>query len=230
MTDASAPLASSDDLLTQARDLAAAQPEAPASALLVALANEVRALRAQLADSRREGFKEGIRGAAKVIRNRQAAEGSALAGLMNRSQEDIERFSREVEQAAEGGPITLTDLRRLRSKINAVTVGDDELDDGIRRLYYSVVHTRTPGADDIPPPGSPSRSLDVASFIVERIMQEGWWTLGKSGMRVEEKPVSKVGMYAQHNPGSHSASDGPLTLLLALVMTLIENVKRQQGA
>ena len=229
MTDASAPLASPDDLLLQARDLAATQPEAPAAGLLLALVHEVHALRAQMVESRREGFKEGIRGAAKVIRNRQAAEGSALAGLMNRSQDDLDRFAREVEQTAEGGPITLTDLRKLRSKINAVTEGDDELDEGIRRLYYGVIHTRMPGAADIPPPGSPSRSLDVAAFIVERIMQDGWWTLGKSGIRVEEKPVSKVGMHSQHNPGSHSASDGPLTLLLALVMTLIDNIKRQQG-
>ncbi|OLP59210.1 hypothetical protein BJF93_04750 [Xaviernesmea oryzae] len=225
MTDLSPP--HPDDVLARAREQAAATPSEPAAQLLLELSQVITALQAQQVELRREGFKEGIRGAAKVIRNRQAAEGSALAGLMNRSQEDLDRFAQEVERVAEGGAITLADLRKLRSKINSLGEGDDELDEGIRHLYYVIIHSRAPTAADIPPPGSPSRSLDVATFMVERIMQDGWWTLGKSGMRVEEKPVSKVGMYAQHNPGSHSAADGPLTLLLALVMTLIDNIKRQ---
>lgn len=214
-----------NDLLAKARDAAQTLGDQPVAALLLEVCSAATALLAQQDDIRREAFRDGIRGAAKVIRNRQAAPGSALSDLMAAEGADPDLFADELAKIADAEPITVNDLRKIRQKINTATEGNDDIDSDIRRLYYSVMRDRNPTSGDVLPPGSPSKSLDVATFVTEKIVRDGWWTLGNSGVNASDKPVGKVGLSPTQNSKPQTAATTPLTLLSALVLTLIENSK-----
>ncbi|MFT2213886.1 hypothetical protein [Rhizobium giardinii] len=212
-----------DDLLAKARNAAQSMGDQQAAALLLDICSAASALVAEQHQIRREAFREGIRGAAKVIRNRQASPGSVLSELFTGEGTNPDLVADELSGIAGTTPVTENDLRKLRRKISAATEGNDDIDSDIKRVYYSVISDRDPTSADILPPGSPSRSLDVATFIVEKILREGWWTLGNSGVNASDKPVGKVGLNPTQSSRPQTAATTPLTLLSALVLALIES-------
>lgn len=171
---------------------------------------------------RREAFLDGIRGAAKAIQSRQA---TGKSDLMVEPKENADVLAAGAARIVNVTPIRIDELRRLRHKINSAIEGNDEIDDELKRIYYSIIRERDPSSSDILPSGSPSRSLDVATFLIERVLREGWWTLGNSGTNVPEKPLAKVGRYAGQDAKAQSAATTVLTLLSAWVLTLIEAIK-----
>ncbi|MFP5077630.1 hypothetical protein ACLE20_10005 [Rhizobium sp. YIM 134829] len=222
MTEAKARL---EQLTARAREAAVTGTSPEVAALLLELAAAIDEVQVQMDDVRREAFREGIRGAAKVIRNRQASPGSALGDMLSAANADPEAFALEVEKAGAKEPVTLDLLRKLRGKVTNAKEGTDEIDEILKTVYYSVMNERTPTASDILPPGSPSRSLDVTTFMIERMLRDGWWTLGNSGVNAGEKPVGKIGLNAQQSSKPHTAETTPLALISALVLTLIEASK-----
>jgi hypothetical protein len=222
MTDQKSSL---DDLLAKARNAAQTMADQQAAALLLEICSAASALVAEQAQMRKEAFRDGIRGAAKVIRNRQAAPGSALSELFTGEGSNPDIFADELSGIAGTTAVTVNDLRKLRQKINTAPEGNDDIDNDIRRVYYAVMTDRSPTSADILPPGSPSRSLDAAAFIVEKLLREGWWTLGNSGVNASDKPVGKVGLTPTQSSKPQTAATTPLTLLSALVLTLIESSK-----
>lgn len=222
MTDGNSSL---DELLAKAKDVVAQAPDAPIAPLLLGLCDAVARLQADQSEMRKEAFREGIRGAAKVIQNRQKMQGSILSDIVAENGGNADVFAQEAAKVANVAPVKIEDLRKLRQKLNTALEGNDEIDDELKRIYYSVVMDRNPSAADILPPGSPSRSLDVATFLVERVLWEGWWTLGNGGINVPEKPLAKVGRYSGQDSRPQSAANPVLTLLSAWVLTLIETIK-----
>lgn len=222
MTDQKSSL---NDLLARAREVALASPDQNATALLLEVCSATSALIEKQDEIRKEAFRDGIRGAAKVIRNRQAAPGSALSELFTGDGSNPDVFAEELNGIADTLTVTVADLRKLRQKINSATEGTDDIDDDIRRVYYSVMNERNPTSADVLPPGSPSRSLDVATFVIEKILRKGWWTLGNSGVDADDKPVGKVGLSPNESSKPQSAATPPLTLLSTLVLALIESSK-----
>lgn len=216
------------DLLAKAQDAAKTMSDQQAASLLLEICSATAQLIADQDDVRKEAFRDGIRGAAKVIRNRQAAPGSALSDLFTGDDSNPDLFADELSGIANAEPITVADLRRMRQKINTAPEGNDDIDGELRRLYYSVMSDRNPTSADVLPPGSPSRSLDAATFLVERILRDGWWTLGNSGVNASDKPVGKVGLTPSESSKPQTAATIPLTLLSALVLTLIESSKGRQ--
>ncbi len=214
-----------DQLTARAREAAVTGTSPDVAALLLELATALDEVGNEINDVRREAFREGIRGAAKVIRNRQATPGSALGEMLSASNADPDAFAAEVEKASAKEPITLGLLRKVRTKVNHATEGTDAIDEDLKTIYYSVMNERNPTAADILPPGSPSRSLDVATFMIERMLRDGWWTLGNSGVNAGEKPVGKIGLNAQQSSKPHTAETTPLALISALLLTLIETSK-----
>lgn len=212
-------------LAQRAREAAVAGTSPDVAALLLELAIALDGVQTQIDDVRREAFREGIRGAAKVIRNRQATPGSALGDMLSAANADPEAFAAEVEKAGASEPVTINLLRKLRGKVSNATDGSDEIDRDLKTVYYSVMNERNPTAADILPPGSPSRSLDVTTFMIERMLRDGWWTLGNSGVNAGEKPVGKIGLNAQQSSKPHTAETTPLALLSALLLTLIDTSK-----
>lgn len=214
-----------NDLLARANEAAQTMVDQNAAALLREVCSAASALIAKQDEIRKEAFRDGIRGAAKVIRNRQASPGSALSELFTGDGTNPDLFADELTGIAGSTSITVNDLRKLRQKINAAPEGNDDIDNDIRRVYYSVMSGRNPTSADILPPGSPSRSLDVATFVIEKILREGWWTLGNSGVNASDKPVGKVGRTPTQSSKPQTAATPSLTLLSALVLTLIESSK-----
>lgn len=214
-----------NDLLARANEAAQTMSDQKAAALLREVCSAASALIVKQDEIRKEAFRDGIRGAAKVIRNRQASPGSALSELFTGDGTNPDLFADELAGIAGSTAVTVNDLRKLRQKINAAPRGNDDIDNDIRRVYYSVMSDRNPTSADILPPGSPSRSLDVATFVIEKILREGWWTLGNSGVNASDKPVGKVGLTPTQSSKPQTASTAPLTLLSALVLTLIESSK-----
>lgn len=214
-----------NDLLARANDTARTMADQKAAALLLEVCSAASALIAKQDEIRKEAFRDGIRGAAKVIRNRQAAPGSALSELFTGEGTNPDIFADELSGIASTKAVTVNDLRKLRQKINTAPEGNDDIDNDIRLVYYSVMTDRNPTSADILPPGSPSRSLDVATFVIEKILREGWWTLGNSGVNANDKPVGKVGLTPTQSSKPQTAATTPLTLLSALVLTLIESSK-----
>lgn len=214
-----------NELLAQARSAAQDAGDSPTAVLILDLCAAVDTLVSEQEEQRREAFRDGIRGAAKVIRNRQAAPGSALHELTAGADANPDLFAEELTSITDVTPVTINDLRRLRQRINTATEGTDEIDDDVKRIYYSVISERNPTSADILPAGSPSRSLDVATVVIEKVLRNGWWTLGNSGVNAEDKPVGKVGVTATQSSKPQTAATTPLTLLSALVLTLIETSK-----
>ncbi|MFB2551229.1 hypothetical protein [Ensifer soli] len=222
MNDASSSL---DDLLVSARSYAEASPESPAARLVNDLALTVSRMLEREAQLRREAFLDGIRGAAKVIKNRQLAPDSILSELISKDSDNQDRFAEEISRVAVSEPVTLKELRALRRKLTTAEVGNDEIDEDVRRLYYLILNQGDPSSKDVMPPGSPSRSIDLAAFVVERLLAEGWWTLGNSGQRADDKPMANVGLYSDHDSKPQTAATPALALLTALTFTLIQASK-----
>jgi len=214
-----------DDLLAKARNAAQTMGDQQTAALLLEICSAASALVAEQDEIRKEAFRDGIRGAAKVIRNRQAAPGSALSELFTGEGTNPDLFADELSGIAGSTAVTVNDLRKLRQKINTASEGNDDIDNDIRHVYYSVMRDRNPTSADILPPGSPSRSLDAAAFVVLNLLRVGWWTLGNSGVNASDKPVGKVGLTPTQSSKPQTAATTPLTLLSALVLTLIESSK-----
>ncbi|KQY48970.1 MULTISPECIES: hypothetical protein [Rhizobium/Agrobacterium group] len=214
-----------NELIARAREAAQAAPDQNTTALLLEVCSAASDLMDKQDEIRKEAFRDGIRGAAKVIRNRQAAPGSALSELFTGDGGNPDVFADELTGIADNLTVTVADLRKLRQKINSAAEGADDIDDDIRRVYYSVMNERNPTSADVLPPGSPSRSLDVATFVIEKILRKGWWTLGNSGVDADDKPVGKVGLSANESSKPQSAATPPLTLLSTLVLALIESSK-----
>ncbi|MFT2214694.1 hypothetical protein ACLJYM_22825 [Rhizobium giardinii] len=209
-----------DDLFAKARNAAQTMGDRQAAALLLEVCSAASALVAERDNIRKEAFRDGIRGAAKVIRNRQATPGSALSEVFTGEGANPDIVAAELARIAGTTAMTELELRRLRQKIINAPEGNDDIDSDIRRFYYSIINERGPTPADILPPGSPSRSLDTATFVVENILREGWWTLGNSGVDASDKPVGKVGLNPSQSSRAYAGATAPLTLLSALMFTL----------
>jgi hypothetical protein len=216
-----------DVLLSHARSTAQQDPAHPSSKLLIDLASLASSLQADQAELRRQAFREAVRGLANVIRNRQIPPESTLSSMVPGAYGSAEVLANEIERTGASVRLTIAELRQLRQKLKTTEEGNDEIDEAVRRIYYATLFDRNPSVEDILPPGSPSRSLEIAAFLVERILPNGWWTLGSSSVNVKEPPAAKVGTWAGDNPKAECAATTPLTLLAALVLTLIETEKKQ---
>src|SRR5687768_17494358 len=121
-----------DDLLAKARNAAQSMGDQQTAALLLDICSAASALVAEQHQIRREAFREGIRGAAKVIRNRQASPGSALSELFTGEGVNPDLVADELSGIAGTTPVTENDLRKLRRKINAASEGNDDIDIDIK--------------------------------------------------------------------------------------------------
>jgi hypothetical protein len=219
--------ARADVLLSRARNAAQQDPAHPSSKLLLELVSLVSSLQADQSELRRQAFREAVRGLSNIMRSRQIPPEAPLASMVPGAYQSAEKLAHEIERTNAPEPVELSELRQLRQKLKTATEGSDEIDEAIRRVYYATLFSRHPSIEDILPPGSPSRSLEIATFVVEKILPNGWWTLGSNSVNVKEPPAAKVGTWTGDNPKAESAATTPLTLLAALVLTLIETEKKQ---
>jgi hypothetical protein len=213
-------------LLSTARSHAAQAPHARESELILELCAVIDASQSDPAELRREIFRDAVKGIANVIRNSQLPPDLPLSKMVPGAYGTPELLAAEIERANATEPVDLAEMRQIRVKLKSATEGSDDIDDSIRRLYYATVFKKNPSTEDILPPGSPSRSLDLAALVVQRILPNGWWTLGSSGENLDDIPVAKVGTWTGDSPKPESAPTAPLTLLLALMLTLIEAAKK----
>lgn len=219
-----------DALVEHARNLASQDPGAPYSAVLRELAAHVEGDPNKLSDVRREIFRDAVKGIANVIRNGQLPAELPLAKMVPGGYGSPELLAQEIERANATKPLSLGELRSIRGKIKAATEGGDAIDEVVKRLYYARLFHDTPSTENILPPGSPSRSLDLTALIVERIFPNGWWTLGTNGENISEPSAAKVGTWTGDEPKAETASTAPLALLSALILTMIEAAKKEGGS
>ncbi|TWF57146.1 hypothetical protein [Neorhizobium alkalisoli] len=213
-------------LLSTARRHAAQAPQTRESELILELCAVIEAAPSDPAELRREIFRDAVKGIANVIRNSQLPVDLPLSKMVPGAYGTPELLAAEIERANATEPVLLGELRQIRQKLKSATEGNDDIDDSIRRLYYASVFAKNPSTEDILPPGSPSRSLDLAALVVQKVLPNGWWTLGASGHNLDDMPVAKVGTWTGDSPKPESAPTTPLTLLLALMLTLIEAEKK----
>jgi hypothetical protein len=213
-------------LLSTARSHAMQAPQTRESELILELCAVIEAAPSDPAELRREIFRDAVKGIANVIRNSQLPPDLPLSKMVPGAYGTPELLATEIERANATEPVELTELRHIRQKLKSATEGSDDIDESIRRLYYATVFKKNPSTEDILPPGSPSRSLDIAALVVERVLPNGWWTLGANGANLDDMPVAKVGTWTGDNPKPESAPTQPLTLLLAMMLTLIEAAKK----
>ncbi len=217
-----------DGLLSQARNVAASTTDKTASGTITQLCIAVEGLIAGQTELRREIFREAVRGIATAVRNRKIPDSVSLAQEIPGEYGSEDRFAKEIEATGASKPVDLAELRHLRQKLKASESGNDELDDLIRHIYYASILDREPSLDMILPPGSPTRSIDYAALVVQRVLPNGWWTMGCAGDLAVDGPVAKVGTWTGDNPKPESATTGPLTLLAAMTLTMIEAAKRNE--
>ncbi|MBB6508920.1 hypothetical protein F4695_002277 [Rhizobium soli] len=215
-----------DDLLGQARDLAAQSPDAPSSALLLELCAAIEAGPRDIAEIRREIFRDAVKGIANVIRNGQLPAELPLAKMVPGGYGSPELLAQEIEKANATKPITIGELRSIRGKVKAAEEASEAIDDLAKRIYYAKIFDTNPSTEDILPPGSPSRSLDLMSMIIQRVLPNGWWTLGSNGENLSDPSIAKVGTWAGDEPKPESAPTPALALLSAFILTLIETAKK----
>ncbi len=208
--------------------MALQSPGAPTSKMLLGLCSEIESLRSNQSDLRRDAFREAVRGIANVIRNQQLPTDFPLARMIPGGYGSADKLAEEIERANRQGPVDVNELRQLRQKLRAAAEGSDEIDEAIKRLYYAKVFETNPSTENILPPGSPSRSLELAALVVQRVVPNGWWTMGNNGVNLTEPPVAKVGTWAGDNPKAESAATTSLALLSALVLTLISAAKKDE--
>lgn len=104
--------------------------------------------------------------------------------------------------------------------------GTADIDEAVKRIYYAALFERSPTTEAVLPPGSPSNSIDLVALIIQRILPNGWWTLGNSGENLGDLPAAKVGTWTGDNPKAETSPTPPLALLSALALTLIEAAKK----
>lgn len=214
-------------MLSRVRSAVHQDPSHPSSKLLLELSSLISSLQSDQAELRRQAFREAVRGLANALRNRQIPPDSSLAKMLPGAYATAERLADEIERTSAAQPVTITELRQLRQKLKTASEGGDEIDEVVKRIYYATLLERNPSTEDIIPPGSPSRSLDIAAFVVEKVFPNGWWTLGSNGVNIDESAVAKVGSWTGDNPKAELASTAALALLGALVLTLIESQKKE---
>lgn len=215
-----------EPLLLKARRIAGEAPADPASQVINELCSALESQQNDQSDVRREAFRDAVRGIANVIRNGQLPADLPLARMMPGGYGSAEVLASEIEKANATQPVGLGELRQLRQKLKGASEGSDELDDAIKRVYYSKVFAQNPSTEYVLPPGSPSRSLDLASVIVQRVVPNGWWTMGSAGVNISEPAVAKVGTWTGDNPKSETGSSTAVALLSAMILTLIEAAKK----
>lgn len=218
--------AGADDLIARAQRIAAQAPGTPVSDIISELCVALEQSPTSMSDLRREIFREAVKGIANVIRKGQLPADLPLAGMVPGAYGTAEALAQEIERANAAEPVTLAELRQLRQKLKAATEGTDEVDEAVRRVYYSRMFDKNSSTENILPAGSPSRSIDLASLIVERLLPNGWWTMGNNGTNLEDQALAKVGTWAGDDPKPESAPSAPIALLSALVLTLIETAKK----
>lgn len=216
-------------LLSKARSVAVQAQDTAVSGLLLEMCTAIDQLRDDHIQLRRDIFRDAVRGLANAIRSNQVPPTIPWAQELPGVYGNNETLAAEIERTHAAEPPTLSELRQLRHKLKSAEVGNDDLDEAIKRVYYSKLFARGPSVEMILPPGSPSRSIDLAALIVQRVMPNGWWTLGCSGENLEDPPLSKVGTWTGDNPKLQSASTTPLALMAAMVLTLIEGLKKEEG-
>eukprot|EP00913_Durusdinium_trenchii_P026878 g25213.t1 len=214
-------------LLDTARQTAAAEPSAPSSGLLIELCTVIEARPSDAAGLRREVFREAVKGIANVIRNGQLPSELPLARMVPGGYGTAEALAQEIERANATEPVTLAELRQLRQKLKAADGASEDIDESVKRLYYSKVFATNATTEDILPPGSPSQSLDLATIVTERVLPNGWWTMGSNGINLDDHPIAKVGTWTGDDPKPETGPTAPLALLSALVLTLIETAKKE---
>jgi hypothetical protein len=215
-----------ETLVARARQVAGEAPGDAASQIMIELCSVVENLNANQTDVRREAFRDAVRGIANVIRNGQLPPDLALTRMMPGGYGSAEALASEIERADASQPVRLGELRQLRQKLKAATEGSDELDEAVKRVYYANVFGENPSTEYVLPPGSPSRSLDLATLVVQRVVPNGWWTMGSSGVNIVEPAVAKVGTWTGDNPKPETGPSTPIALLSAMVLTLIEAAKK----
>lgn len=217
-----------DVLLSRARSIALQSPGIPITDTLLELCATIETMQSSQTDLRREAFREAVRGISNVIRNQQLPPSSPLSNMVPGGYGSPELLANEIEQLNAKEPVSIAELRQLRQKLKGAIEGSDELDEALKRLYYAKVVEGDFSTEDLLPPGSPSRSLELAVRIVEKVLPNGWWTMGSNGVNLTEPPVAKVGTWTGDEPKAESAATKPLALLSALVLTLIEAAKRSE--
>lgn len=178
------------------------------------------------AEIRREVFRDAIQGIGRAIRNNQIPSAISWAQEIPGQYGSAETLADELERTAANERVTVAQLRHLRQKLKTATEGTDEIDEAVRRIYYATVFERQPTSEALLPPGSPSRSIDIAAFIVQRILPNGWWTMGSNCENLSEPPVAKVGAWSGDNPKPETGTTTPIALLSALVLTMIAAAKK----
>lgn len=219
-----------DALLAKAREVALQLPDTASCDAILDLCATVDNLLSGQADMRREVFREAVRGIAGAIRNDQVPAAVPWSQELPGPYGSNELLAQEIERANAAGPITISELRQLRVKIKSVEQGNDEVDEIVKQVYYGRLFESNPSTESILPPGSPSRSIDIAALIVQRLLPNGWWTMGSNGENLSDAPVAKVGTWTGDNPKPESAPTPPLSLLAAMTLTLIETAKKEGGA
>lgn len=215
-----------ETILDNARRIALKSKDSESSAVILELCAEVDKLVASATNVRRDAFRDAIHGIGNAIRNDRVPQSIAWARDIPGPFGTPEELAHEIEATNATELVNVTELRQLRQKIKAASDGDDAIDKAVRRIYYATLYKRNPSTTSILPPGSPSRSIDLAAFITERLLPNGWWTMGSSGENLTDAPVAKVGTWTGDNPKAETASTSALALLSALILTMIEATKK----
>ncbi len=214
-------------LLAKARHLTLQMTNSASSDIILELCAAVESLHAGQSEMRREVFREAVHGVANAIRHNQVPPTVPWSQNLPGAYGSNELLAQEIERVNTTEPVTLGELRQLRQKLKSANEGSDDLDEAIKRVYYGKCFERLRSTETILPPGSPSRSLDLAALIVQRVLPNGWWTMGSSGENLEASSVAKVGTWTGDNPKPEAASTTPLTLLAAMTLALIESAKKE---
>lgn len=221
------PEADTDRLIAHARDTARKTADTTAADTIDALCTCIEDLVNLQSDLRKAAFRDAVRGIGEAIRNKQIPESVAWSRDLPGGYESDHALATEVERLGADQPVDIGELRQLRQKLKSAVDGTDDIDELTKRLYYATLFARKPSTNFLLPPGSPSRDIDLAALIVERVLPNGWWTMGCSGHNLNDLPVAKVGTWTGDNPKADSAKTAPLTLLTALSLTLIEFAKEE---
>lgn len=223
------PEADTDRLIAHARDTARKTADTTAADTIDALCTCIEDLVNLQSDLRKAAFRDAVRGIGEAIRSNQIPDSVAWSRDLPGAYESHDALATEVERLGANQPVDIGELRQLRQKLKTAVDGSDEIDELTKRVYYATLFAREPSTSMLLPPGSPSRCIDLAALIVERVLPNGWWTMGCSGQNLSELPIAKVGTWTGDNPKAESAKTAPLTLLSAMSLTLIEFAKKEAG-
>lgn len=213
-------------LLSRARSAALQTSDTVVADIILELCSAIDTMQTSQAEVRREAFRDAVRGIAAAIRKDQVPAAVPWAQELPGPYFSNEELASELERANAADPVTIAELRQFRLKLKSAEEGNNEIDDAIKRIYYAALFERSPTTEAILPPGSPSHSIDLSALIIQRILPNGWWTMGNSGENLSDLPVAKVGTWMGDNPKAESSTTPPLALLSALALTLIEAAKK----